>query len=325
MPTVIEIFSGIPNELKQYYSKKMLDVANTDLLYERFADKTGIPSREGKSVNWRRFERFTITVGSYTLSEGTAPMAVNATINSVSATISQYGQHAQISDLLETQAIDPLLTQYAERFGEAMKEGRDVVVRAELSNITTIQYADTAHQVGTSGTGSVGSGNYLDSSEILEAKRTLRRNGAKPYPGLGFVCLIHPDNDKDLKEDPDIVDNLQYAGDRGASNPLISGEDSWKWAGVTFIVNNNLLLRTSYGMSGADTYEVVMFGQNLYGVTELSAQSASLIIHPRGTGGHIDPLDQKSTVGWKTAMAAKILNNNFGVLIHCASSRSNAS
>src|SRR3990167_2912397 len=324
MPTERIGVNGMTEELRQYYSMKMLSVAQLDTLYEQFANKQGIPANQGKSINWRRFEKITITEGSYTLTEGTAPAATSATISSVVATISQYGQWSELSDVLTTQAIDPILTQYAERYGLAIKEGRDIVVRAELSNATTIQYADSQIQVGTSGTGAVGSGSYLDAAEILEAKRTLRRAGAQPFPGMGFICLIHPDNDKDLKEDADIVDNLQYADVRGGANPLISGSDTWKWSGVTFIVNNNLKLNASNGMSGADTYEVVMFGQDFYGMTELNALSAQVIVHPKGTGGHTDPLDQKSTVGWKTALAAKVLNNNFGLLIQCASSRSNA-
>ena len=322
MATELIGVAGMTEELRKYYSKKMLDVAVTDIIYEKFADKTGIPSREGKSVNWRRFEKITVPEGSYILTEGSYPTSVQGTITAVSATISQYGQWAQISDVLETQAIDPILTQYSERFGEAMARGRDIIVRAELSNATTIQYAGIAHQVGTSGTGSVGSGQYLTAAELLESKRTLRRAGAKPINGFYHV-FVHPDNTKDLFEDPDIVDNFQYAGERNSGNPLFTGVLG-DWMGLRFIETNNLKTHSSYGMSGADTYEVVMFGQGFFGVTELDALSAKVIVHPRGTGGHADPLDQKSTVGWKCAMAAKILNNDFGVLIHTASSYKNA-
>lgn len=74
-------------------------------------------------------------------------------------------------------------------------------------------------------------------------------------------------------------------------------------------------------MSGADVYEVVVIGDEAYGVSELSAMSARTIIHPRGTGGHTDPLEQYSTVGWKAALAAKVLNNDFMGIIYCASSK----
>jgi len=312
----------VTEEIRQYYEKKMLDVAKTDIEFERFGSKNAIPSREGKSVQWRRFEKITVTASGYTLTEGTFPASTAATITAVTATLDQYGQWSELSDILETQAIDPLLSSYASAYGEAMARGRDIVVRAELSNATTIQYASTAHQVGTSGTGSVGSGNYFNAAEVMEAKRTLRRNGAKKIAGF-YPCFIHPDNEHDLFQDPDIVDAFQFAKERGSGNPLFSGEIG-DYMGVKFISTNNLTVHSSYGMSGADTYECVMFGDGFYGVTDLAALPAKIIIKPRGSGGFIDPLDQKSTVGWKCAMAAKILNNDFGVLIHCASSRSNA-
>ncbi len=314
---------GMANTMKQFYDKKLLSVAQLDTIYMNYGVKKPIPAKGGKSIEFRRFEKITVTAGSYTLTEGTPPTETQATISAVSATISQYGMFAKISDVLETQAYDPLIAEYTEKFGMAAAEGCDIVVRNVLSGATTIQYADAAVRVGTSGVGAVGSGNYLDAAELLEMKRTLRRAGARPYAGQDFVCLIHPDNTKDLFEDPDIVDSFQYAAERGEANPLFSGVIG-RWMGVKFVETNNLRVRSSYGMSGADVYEVLMFGDEFFGVTELSAQAMRTIIHPRGTGGHTDPLEQYSTIGWKAALAAVILNNSFGGLINCASSRSNA-
>jgi len=310
--------AGMTLEMKQYYDRKLLQVSDLDTVYMNYGLKRPIPARGGKSIEFRTFERISLTAGSYTLTEGTPPTVSQGTVSHVEASISLYGQYSQISDVLETQAIDPIIADFAEAYNRAMREGLDIVVRNALSAATTIQYADTAHQVGTSGTGSVGSGNYLDAAELLEAKRTLRRNGARMVNGA-YVCLIHPDNTKDLMEDPDIRDDFRWTDGEAIKSGKIG-----RWMGIDFVETNNLRLRSSYGMSGADTYEVLMFGSEFYGVTELSALSARMIIHPRGTGGHTDPLEQYSTVGWKAALAVSLLNNNFGVLISCASSRSNA-
>ena len=314
---------GMANEMMQFYDKKLLSVAQLDTVFMNYGVKRPIPARGGKSIQFRRFEKITITAGSYTLTEGTAPVETQATVSNVAATISQYGQYLKVSDVLETQGYDPVIAEFSEKFGLAMAEGLDVVVRDGLSSATTLQYAGNAIQVGTSGTGSVGSGNYLTAAELLEMKRTLRRGGARPYAGGDFLCFIHPDNTKDLFEDPDIVDSFQLAADRGGQNPMFSGVVG-RWMGIKFVETNNLRVRSSYGMSGADTYEVIMMGNEFYGITELSALSSQMIIHPRGSGGHTDPLEQYSTIGWKAALAVAILNNNFGGLIYCASSRSNS-
>lgn len=313
---------GMAAELKQTYDRVLLSVAEKNLVFMQFGEKRPIPARGGKSVEFRRFEKITVTAGSYTLTEGTPPTETQATISTVAATISQYGQFSKISDLLETQSFDPLIEEFVRKYAIAMAEGLDIVVRDVVDATTTVQYADSATVVGTSGAGAVGSGSNLDAAEINEAVRTLKRADAKKINGR-YVCIIHPDNTKDLFEDTAIKEAFQYAQGRGGANPLFSGELG-DYMGVKFIETTNLQVLASNGMSGADIYEVVMLGAEAYGVTPLSALQAKTIIHPRGSGGHTDPLEQYSTVGWKAALAAVILNQDFLLKIYCASSRSTA-
>ena len=313
--------AGMTYELKQTYDRILLSVADQDVVYLKYGVKKPIPARGGKSIEFRRFEK--IDASSLTaLTEGTMPSETNATISIVSCTISQYGQYAKISDLLEVQGFDPVIEEYVRKFGIAMGEGLDTVVRNALSSATTLQYAGSKTSVGTSVNTSVGSGDLLNAAELREMKRTLRRAGARQISGR-YICFIHPDNTKDLYEDPDIVDAFLHAAPKDNGNPLFTGVIG-DWEGIRFVETNNLRVRSSYGCSGADVYEVVMFGDEYYGVSELSAMSAKTIIHPRGTGGHTDPLEQFSTVGWKAALAAKILNDNFGGIIYVSSSRSAA-
>ncbi len=319
----MELMSGFSAEVKQFYDRKLLETALKDTVFLNYGVKRPIPAKGGKSIEFRRFERFTIPEGSYVLTEGTPPSETNASINTVAATISQYGMFSRLSDVFETQSYDPILAEYVEKYGLAMAEGLDIIAREELSNATTLQYADSATVVGTSGAGAVGSGNYLDAAELNEMKRTLRRVGARPAQDGKYICFIHPDNTKDLFEDPDIVDAFQHAAPRSEANPMFTGLLG-DWMGIRFVETNNLRVRTSYGMSGADVYEVVVIGNEAYGSSELSALAARTIIHPRGTGGHTDPLDQYSTVGWKASLAIKILNNDFMGLIYCNSSRTTA-
>ena len=310
---------GMSPELKQTYDRMLLSVADKDTVFIKYAPiKRQIPARGGKSIEFRRFERIDVTEGSYTLTEGTLNVdEMQATISSVAATISQYGQYAKISDVLETQAFDPIIAEYVEKFGLAAAEGLEIIARNALSSATTIQYAGDAVRVGTSGTGAVGSGDYINAAELLEAGRTLRRTGARRINGR-WSCFVHPDNVKDLFEDPDIVDAFQHAAPREGDNPLFTGYLG-DWMGFRFIESNMLRVRSSYGMSGADVYEVVICGDEAFGVTELSAQTLRTVIHDKKTEG--GPLEQYSTIGWKAAMACTILNNNFMVLLDCASSR----
>lgn len=306
--------AGLANDMKQYYSKRLLSVAEPNLVYQNWGLKVNIPVRGGKSIEWRKFEKF--DVGTPTaLTEGTPGSETNATISVVSATISQYGAYSRITDVLETQTLCPVLDQYAEKFGIHMAETLDTVARDILAAGTTIQYASTAAT-----RTEVASGMYINSAELREAVRTLKRNNAKPINGR-WICVLHPDNTKDLYADADIVDAFKDAAPRGPGNPLFTGELG-DWMGIKFIETTNAKVWTSLGSAGCDVYGVMLFGQEAYGVTELDALQAKMIVHPRGTGGHTDPLDQYSTAGWKAATATKILNQSNMVRIECTSSYS---
>jgi N4-gp56 family major capsid protein len=311
---------GMTTEIRDYWDKRLLSKALLDTIYMQYGVKRNIPARSGKNISFRRFEKIDNTVGSFTLTEGTMPAETQATVSVVSATISQYGAFSKVSDVLQMQAFDPVIAEFTDAYGIQAREVMDGTVRNALSAATTVQYAGTKIQVGTSGTGAIGSGDYMTAAEILEFKRTLRRNGARPP----YTLLVHPDNTKDMFEDPDIVESFLQAAPRDASNPMFTGNIG-RWMGVEIVETNNLRVRSSYGMSGADVYECVMFGQEFYAVTELDALNLRMIIHPLGSGGHTDPLEQYSTIGWKASLATCILNNNFGGIIKVASSRTNAS
>ncbi len=308
--------AGMTVELKQTYDRMLLSRALPSLVHANWGVKKGIPAKGGKSIEFRRMER--IAASTTALTEGTPPSVTNATFSNVAVTISQYGQWAQLTDILDTQAFDPVAAEYIENFGEAMGDSLDQVVRDVIVAGTTLQYASTAPT-----RTSVGSGMYINSAEIREAINTLKRANSKPVADGKYVCIIHPDNTRDLFSDANIVNAFQYAAPRSDANPLFSGVLG-DYMGVRFVETTNLKIQASWGLSGADVYQVLFIGKEAYCVTELDAMQARTIIHPRGSGGHTDPLEQYSTVGWKAALAAKILNDNFLVRLECNASRTTA-
>lgn len=303
---------GLANGLKQFYDKKLLVVAEQNLVFLNYGQQKDIPPAGGKSIEFRRYEK--ITVGSHVLTEGTPPTMTQATISTVTCTISQYGAYSQISDILETQNYDPIIAEYSDKYGIHMAETLDEVVRDVLVAGTTVQYASTSTSIGN-----CGSGMYLNSAELAEARRTLRRANAKPSMGNKYIVVVHPDNTKDLYDDTDIVNAFKDAAPRDTNNPLFTGVLG-DWMGFTFVESTHVRVSSSLGLSGADVYSVLVLGSDAYGITKLSAHQARMIIHPRGSGGHSDPLEQYSTIGWKAALAASRLNENFMVRIECNSS-----
>ena len=75
------------------------------------------------------------------------------------------------------------------------------------------------------------------------------------------------------------------------------------------------------GAAGAAVYGCLFLGKNAYGVVDLS-EGTEVIVKPRGSSGTADPLDQRSSVGWKGVHAAAILYNEYMVRVECGSSYS---
>lgn len=75
------------------------------------------------------------------------------------------------------------------------------------------------------------------------------------------------------------------------------------------------------GKDGCAVYGCLFLGKGAYGVVDLS-EGTEVIVKPRGSSGTADPLDQRSSVGWKGVHAAAILYDEYIVRVECGSSYS---
>jgi N4-gp56 family major capsid protein len=60
-------------------------------------------------------------------------------------------------------------------------------------------------------------------------------------------------------------------------------------------------------------------GDGAYGVTEITGGGLETIVKQKGSAGTSDPLDQRSSVGWKAIRTAEILIPNYLVRVECCS------
>lgn len=76
------------------------------------------------------------------------------------------------------------------------------------------------------------------------------------------------------------------------------------------------------GKGGCAVYGCIFFGRDAYGRVELSGGAMEMIVKSKGSAGTADPLNQRSTVGWKAAHAAAILYEERLLRVECGSSYS---
>ena len=127
-----------------------------------------------------------------------------------------------------------------------------------------------------------------------------------------YVAIIHPYVAYDLQRDPEWIDAHKYAQPEN----LFTGEIG-KVAGVRFVESTEAKVwkdsdcPQKSAASGSDpatyygVFSTLVLGKNAYGVTEVTGGGLQTIVKPLGAGE--DPLNQRSTVGWKGILTAKIL------------------
>ena len=301
--------AGMTNGMKQFFSRKLLVRAVPNFVHAGHGDQDGIPSGEGRSIEWRRYER--PGAATTALTDGTPGAVTNLTISAVQATIDQYGAYNQHSEVLQLQNYDPFLNSWASMWGEHMGDTIDIIARNVLTAGTTVQFASTAASRGAVG----GSTSFrINYAEIREATATLDSNDAKPLDDNKFLAIIHPNTKAEIFADSDILTSFQQAYPRGPENPLAKGEIG-DFYGIRWLVSSNARVFGSQGASGADVYATLVFGRNWYGEVDYEAMGSRMIVKAVGSGGPADPLDQLGTHGWKAAYVAAITNQNFGVRI----------
>ena len=77
----------------------------------------------------------------------------------------------------------------------------------------------------------------------------------------------------------------------------------------------DLLVDREGTADGLAVFSCLVLGDGAYGVTEVTGGGLQTIIKQKGSAGTADPLDQRSSVGWKGLKTAKILVDNY--LVRC--------
>ena len=63
--------SGMSVEMKTFYDKSLIDLAEPNLVHDQFADKRNIPANGGKSIEFRKYD--SLPKATNPLEEGVTP------------------------------------------------------------------------------------------------------------------------------------------------------------------------------------------------------------------------------------------------------------
>lgn len=297
---MVSTTTGLSNLMSIYYDKVFLDRAELSLVYDYGAQKKTFPMNSGKTVVFNRFSP--LAVATTALTEATLPSSVDMTSTHVSATIAEYGSYAVVGSLFNMTSLDTDLKEHIEVMAQNAGETLDTLIAKELSANATTQYAGAK-----SALTAVAATDVVNGAEIRKAVRTLKANKAKTFSDGLFHAIIPVYAAYDFRGSSEWLAANTYV-----STELYKNGQVGVLHGVKFIETNNQV----YEASTVNVYHSYVFGQNAYGIVNLDKQPGKRIfVKQPGPTSTNDPIDMRSTIGWKASFVAKVLNSSWIIAI----------
>lgn len=318
-------------KIEDYYDRVALTKALPLLTYRRFGQKRHLPQNQGQRIRFTRWGRLSPAVTP--LVEGVTPPGSKLTQTDITADLQQYGDWVPITDQVRLTGIDPILTEAVAQLGYQEGETMDILSRDALMTGSNAIYAG-----GVSARTGVVAKITLD--EIKKAVRSLKAALAKPImkqvnatvkyntspirPSYIGICHVY------AEQDIEALDGFVPVEKYSAQQDVMEGEFGTV-CGVRFIATTQSPELPGEGGTGgsdvmatgsnADVYATIIFGEDAYGEVPLSGESSAVIVkapsqNDRSNTG--DPLNQRSSAGWKAMYAFKILNDLWIVRIEHA-------
>ncbi|MCL2488984.1 MAG: N4-gp56 family major capsid protein [Oscillospiraceae bacterium] len=299
---------GTPNadlspEMKTYYSDYLIDMAGPKLVHDQFADKYPIPANKGKVIEFRKYEPLEDLEGP--IQEGITPTGNKLTVKPYKASVEQYGDYIQLTDMLQLSAIDNNVVQATKLLGAQAGKTLDSITRDELNNGRNVWRPN-----GKTTRASLAGTDKLTVDLVFRVAAALKMQNAEPIDDA-FVAIVHPYVAYDLMKDERWIDVHMY----GNQDNIYDGELG-KIAGVRFVESSQAkVFEQAAGTAPdkLDVYSTLIFGAHAYAITEITGGGLQHIVKQLGYGN--DPLNQRSSCGWKATRAVKRLVEQYLIRI----------
>lgn len=305
-------------EMKTFYEKRLLDQAEPLLVHNQFGDKYPIPAGSGKKIEFRKYSALPKALTA--LTEGVTPAGNSLNVTTVEGTVKQYGDWIQLSDMLQMTAIDNNVVQATKLLSSQAGRTLDTVTREVLAGGTNVIYAPKVvdgAETEVLSRSTLTPECVLTPFVVMRAAATLEAMNTPKIDG-SYVLITHPYCRETLQESPGWVDVVKYK----EGNNTFSGEIG-KIGDVRVVTTSEakVINDSSCPVVESSTYYSVftslLLGANAYGVTMLENGGLQHIVKQLGYGE--DPLNQRSSCGWKATSVAVRLCEEYMVRIESLS------
>lgn len=318
MTTPVQVYGDISPRTAAYAIAPLLKRHHEEMILEKFGQVFPLPTKSTIVAKFRRYEA--LPLATTALVEGVTPAGTKPTITDVTCTLAEYGDFIPYSGFMLDTHEDPILKEYG-----------SLCVQQAAETVETIRY--NVLKAGSNLGYANGNGRSDVNTPItLAAQRTataaLLRQRAKYLKEVvssnpnfstepveaAFVAVVHSDVTNDIRNMPGFIPVKKYGTASPWANEIGSVEDVRYVRSTLFtpFADAGGVKGTMRSTSGtnADVYPVLYLSADAYGIVPLKGSNAlSLIAHNPGSSGTADPLNQRGTLGWKTAQTSAILND----------------
>jgi N4-gp56 family major capsid protein len=317
-----QVYGDISPRTAAYAVKTMLVRGMPLLVLEKFGQVYVMPTKSSKTAKFRRYNA--LALATTPLVEGVTPTGKKQTVTDVTATLDQYGDFIEFSDVIEDTHEDPFLMSTSETLGEQAAQTIETIRWGILKGGSNVEYGNGASRLAVN--------TPISLTLQRRVTRTLLRQNAKQITSVvsstpayrtepveaAFVALAHVDLENDIRNMPGFIPVKSYGNPGSAYPGEIGAVDNVRYILTTLFTAfadaggaKGLMISTT-GTS-ADVYPIIYLGQNAYGIVPLKGKDSLsiMVVNPKPVHG--DPLGQRGTAGWKTMQTAVILNDAFMV------------
>lgn len=311
--------SQVAPGVQAFYDRNLLRRAQPNDVHGRFGQKRPISLRSGNQIKFRRYSQ--LAAATMPLVEGVTPSGSALAVTDILSTLAQYGDYITLSDMVSMTNQDPVITEATDVLGDQSGTTIDLIRRDVLVAGSNVAYAGGAAN-------RLALINKISGTDLDKAIRFLKNQNAKYMKegvpasdkvGTGsirkaFVALVHPDVEFDLEA----ITGYKSVSDYGSQDGIMEDEIG-AYKNLRFVSSTNCKIWTAAttastagfkatGGGPNDVYATLIFAADAYGVSPLAGKAMETIVKPLGSAGSADPLEQRSTVGWKATTTTTILN-----------------
>lgn len=288
-------YAAIPQAVRDFYSREVLFQAQPRLRFAQFAKvKRDLQAVRGKSIV---FVKYGNLQGGGSLEEKDVLTPEGMTTSEITCAVKEQANSIQVTEyLLRTSLLD-VLGDASKLLANNMAIVLDGQFRDTVLATTNVVYGGTATSAAT-----MTSTSAFTTKTVKDAVETLATHNAPRINGDYYVCIAHPHQLRQLRDDSNWINANTYMGRR----QLYIGEVGM-YEGCIFIETTQmphlnaaqLAQRYGEGLTITEGYEAVFFGDNAY------AWGIALDVELRDDG--VVELGRKHTLGWYGIWGTTIL------------------